>query len=193
MVDDAGYPIERMRELVTSIRNVRDKKALADALSREMGRLSIYDLQRISAAMEREINQLPSPYRERVRPSMREQFFGRYFNIIGMNGHGGKISGKIRDVEQFEGYCDMMARMGDDARTWESVKELPQYTGYYHLVACYTMFVLDEPGHPVGTPFPGGFKVEKRPDGFFCPIRDKEKDVPYSICNYCPSKQSELP
>jgi len=31
------------------------------------------------------------------------------------------------------------------------------------------MFVMDEPGHPVGTPFPGGFKVEKRPDGYFAP------------------------
>jgi len=129
---DAGYPIERMKELVSSIRKVHDKKTLAGALTRELGSLSIYDLQRISAAMEREINQLPSPYRERVRPSMREQFFGRYLNIIGMNGHAGKISGTIRDVEQFEGYCGMMARMGDDPRTWESVKELPEFTGYYH-------------------------------------------------------------
>ncbi len=53
------------------------------------------------------------------------------------------------------------------------------------------MFVLDEPGHPVGTPFPGGFVVEKRGNEYFCPIRDKEEDVWYSICNFCPAKQTE--
>lgn len=191
MEDVAGYPIERMRELVSRLRHARDRRSLAEALKPELERLHIDGLQVISAAMEREINQLPSPYRERVRPHLREQFFGRYFKILAMNG---KIAhGSLRDPDQYEKYLDTMATMGDDARTWESVKEMPQYTGYYHLVSCYVMFVLDEPGHPVGMPFPGGFKVEKRPDGYYCPIRDKEKDVPYSICNFCPAKQSELP
>ena len=51
----------------------------------------------------------------------------------------------------------------------------------------------DEPGHPIGMPFPGGFTVERRDDNYYCPIRDKEKDVPFAICNFCPAKQSEMP
>jgi uncharacterized protein (UPF0305 family) len=53
------------------------------------------------------------------------------------------------------------------------------------------MFVLDQPGHPIGTPFPGGFTVRQQGDEFYCPIREKEKDIWYSICNFCPAKQDE--
>ena len=55
------------------------------------------------------------------------------------------------------------------------------------------MFVLDEPGHPVGMPFPGGFRVEKRGRDYYCLIRDKEKEILYSICNFCPARQTEEP
>jgi uncharacterized protein (UPF0305 family) len=39
------------------------------------------------------------------------------------------------------------------------------------------MFVLEGPGHPVGMPFSGGFEVRHCSGAYFCPIRDKEKDV----------------
>jgi uncharacterized protein (UPF0305 family) len=53
------------------------------------------------------------------------------------------------------------------------------------------MFVLEEPGHPVGMPFPGGYTIEKRGGEYYCLIRDREKEVLHSICNFCPAKQSE--
>jgi uncharacterized protein (UPF0305 family) len=62
---------------------------------------------------------------------------------------------------------------------------------YYLQLSCFFMFVLEEPGHPIGTPFPGGFTVKKCSDGYLCPIREKEKDIEYSICNFCPAKQDE--
>jgi uncharacterized protein (UPF0305 family) len=67
----------------------------------------------------------------------------------------------------------------------------PRNRLFYYLIAAFTMFVLEEPGHPVGMPFPGGFTVEKRGSGYYCLIRDKEKEVPHSICNFCPALQSE--
>ena len=53
------------------------------------------------------------------------------------------------------------------------------------------MFVADEPGHPPGTPFPGGLEVTKNNEGYLCPIRDKEEEIFYSVCNFCPAKQDE--
>jgi uncharacterized protein (UPF0305 family) len=32
-----------------------------------------------------------------------------------------------------------------------------------------------------------------RSDGYYCLIRDKEKDVFYSICNFCPATQADEP
>jgi uncharacterized protein (UPF0305 family) len=40
-------------------------------------------------------------------------------------------------------------------------------------------------------PFPGGFSVEQRGGDYYCLIRDKEKEIFYSICNFCPAHQTE--
>lgn len=185
---DAVFSAERTRRIFTEIRALGKKGELAEALAVELGRLSVFDLQRISASLEREVHRLPSPYRERIRPYFTEQFFGNYFRLLRMRGDGTlkKIRGHISDKKRFDDYCAMVLSEGNGQR------EGPEYGGYYYLVACFTMFVLDEPGHPVGMPFPGGFTVERRGDAYYCPIRDREKDVPFSICNFCPATQGEI-
>jgi Uncharacterized protein conserved in archaea len=35
----------------------------------------------------------------------------------------------------------------------------PTFFRIYKIISLYTTFVLDEPIHPVGTPFPGGLKL----------------------------------
>jgi uncharacterized protein (UPF0305 family) len=67
----------------------------------------------------------------------------------------------------------------------------PWHRFFSHLISIFVMLVLEEPGHPVGTPFPGHFSVEKRHGNYHCPIRNKE-EVSHSICNFCPAKQSDL-
>jgi uncharacterized protein (UPF0305 family) len=64
---------------------------------------------------------------------------------------------------------------------------------FYYLLAAFTIFVRELPGHPVGTPFPGGFLVEERDGIYYCPVREKEDDVETSICPFCPAEQSNLP
>lgn len=183
------YPAERTREVFSRFKDIRKKNELAEALAVELGRLSIFDLQKVSAFVENEINKLPSPYSEMIHPYFTEQLFGSYFKLMRMYGEGSikNIKEDIKDQKTFLEYCAMV-ESGGDGHLGDSY-----YGGYYHLVSCFTIFVLDEPGHPVGMPFPGGFRVERRPEGFYCPIRDKEKDVLFSICNYCPAKQSEVP
>ena len=189
-----AYLPEQVRAIFSGLREVRGKRELADALAREIERFDILDLQRISAGIEREIRGLPSPYREQIHPYFMEQLFGRYFQALKIHGDGllNSISGEIKDPDLFRKYCDMLA-----SREWDGDEGLeslgPQYSGYYHLLSCLAMFVFDEPGHPTGMPFPGGFTVERKGDGYYCPIRDKEKDVPFSICNFCPARQGEVP
>jgi Uncharacterized protein conserved in archaea (DUF2115) len=52
------------------------------------------------------------------------------------------------------------------------------------------MFVLNEPGHAVGTPFPGGDKVEYVEGIYYCPVREKADDVDAALCPYCPALQT---
>jgi uncharacterized protein (UPF0305 family) len=191
-----AYLPEHVREIFSRLRDVRQKKELADALACEVEQFDIMDLQRISASIERELDRLPSPYRENIHPYFMEQFFVRYFQALKIHGDGllKTINGEIKDPEVFRKYCDMLAGRDWKEDDTEGLASLgPQYSGYYHLLSCLAMFVFDEPGHPVGMPFPGGFFVQRKGDVYYCPIREKEKDVPFSICNFCPARQSDLP
>lgn len=176
---------------------ITSKKELAQALSQEILKFSIYDLQSISARLEKDINILPSPYREKIRPYFLEQYFGRYNRIIAMHSSGelNHVNSDIKDPALFKEYCRMIiARFpAGELQDMEEFFDAPFDSLFYYLISGFYMFVLDEPGHPAGMPFPGGFTVHSKEGVVYCPIRDKEKEVEYSICNFCPAKQDEVP
>lgn len=61
----------------------------------------------------------------------------------------------------------------------------------YMIISIYTTFVLDEPIHPLGTPFPGGFEVTFDGDTYFCPVKESQKDNPGAVCGFCIAEQDE--
>ena len=173
------------------------RSELAEALAQEILKFSVYDLQHISSKLEKEIAVLPSPYKEKIRPHFLEQYFGRYYRIMSMHSSGNlkEVEGNIKDVSLFREYCSMISTrfLAEGIEDGEEIADAPFNSLFYYLISGFYMFVLDEPGHPVGMPFPGGFTVRLSDDQVYCPIRDKEKDVEYSICNFCPAKQDEIP
>jgi len=58
------------------------------------------------------------------------------------------------------------------------------------LLSGFCMFVLELPGHPPGMPFPGGDKVEVIQGVYYCPVREREKDVDSALCPFCPALQT---
>ena len=83
-------------------------------------------------------------------------------------------------------YWDMVASqcrndIGGDVRKVRFLK---------FLLAGYCMLVVQEPGHPVGTPFPGGDRVEFTDGVYYCPVREKTGDVDEALCPFCPSLQT---
>lgn len=189
--------MEQIRSITDRMRMVRTKGMLGRELVRELGHYSIFDLQIIGGRLNSEIEKLPSPYREAVRPHFRDQLFGKHHQLMAMHRNGAFSSldhQPLADPDLFEKYWEMVA---EGCFSWNDISERnpyfrnPKNRLFYYLIAAFTMFILEEPGHPVGMPFPGGFKVEQRGRDYYCLIRDKEKDVFYSICNFCPAKQSE--
>jgi uncharacterized protein (UPF0305 family) len=107
-----------------------------------------------------------------------------------------RLTTPIHDRERFDEFCGMVPNgtfAWDDSSERNPYFRNPKNRLFYYLIAAFTMFVMEEPGHPVGMPFPGGFKVEQRGRDYYCLIRDKEKEIFYSICNFCPALQSEEP
>jgi uncharacterized protein (UPF0305 family) len=181
------------QRVFAGFKDITSKAELAERLFNELASYSVFDLQDISANLEKDINALPSPYRERVRPYFIEQYFRRYGSVMAMREQGlfTRPGQDIQDTALFKDFCRTVAEFRPTPQD-EEVNG-PFFGHFYFTVSAFFMFVLDEPGHPVGMPFPGGFAVKKRDDGFYCPIRDKEKDVTYSICNFCPAKQENMP
>jgi uncharacterized protein (UPF0305 family) len=194
---DTEYSPEHIRTITERIRTARTRGALARELVRELERYTLFDLQIIGGRLNSDIEKLPSPYREAVRPYFRDQIFGMHHRIVAMNRKDAFCSLEdkpFRDPDLTGRFWDMVP---EGCFTWSDASERnpyfqnPKNRLFYYLIAAFAMFVLDEPGHPVGMPFPGGFRVEQRGKDYYCLIRDKEKDVFWSICNFCPAKQSE--
>jgi len=185
-----------IQELADRLSTAQTKAELGLILIHEIRLYKIFDLQIIGGRLNNEIDKLPSPYREKIRPFFREQLFGKHHQLLAI--HHNKalaaMNGPIRDPETFKKFCIMLP---EGVFSWQDSSERnpyfrnPKNRLFYYLISAFTMFVLDEPGHPVGMPFPGGFSVEQRGRDFYCLIRDKEKEITYSICNFCPARQTE--
>jgi uncharacterized protein (UPF0305 family) len=66
----------------------------------------------------------------------------------------------------------------------------PRLTFLNFLLAGFCMFVLLEPAHPVGTPFPGGDTVEYADEVYYCPVREKSSEIDMGFCQFCPALQT---
>jgi uncharacterized protein (UPF0305 family) len=195
--DEEEYTRSGIRDIMETIRRARTKGELGLLLVHELQRYSLFDLQIIGGRLNSEIERLPSPYREAVRPYFRDQLFKKHHQILAMHRdnrfqkHGGK---PLADPDTFDRFCAIVPEgcfSWNDAGEHNPYFRNPKNRLFYYLIAAFTMFVLEEPGHPAGMPFPGGFTVEQRGRDYYCLIRDKEKEVFYSICNFCPAHQSE--
>lgn len=181
--------------IATRISVARTKGELGQILAEEIGRYTIRDLQVIGGRLHTEMIQLPKSYRTQISPYLTEQLFGGHHQLLTLHRSGGFIhmTQPITDHEAFTRFCNIIP-LG--CTQWdEAVSRLPipytlRHRLFYYLIAAFTMFVLDHPGHPVGMPFPGGFKVEEQNGEYYCLIRDHEKEVPFSICNFCPAHQN---
>ena len=55
----------------------------------------------------------------------------------------------------------------------------------YALISLYTTFILEEPIHPEGTPFPGNLEVIKENNTYLCPVKEAQLESPNAVCKIC--------
>ncbi len=74
-----------IQEIADRLSTARTKGELGLILIHEMRVYSMFDLQIIGGRLNNEIDKLPSPYRERIRPYFREQLFGKHHQLLAMH------------------------------------------------------------------------------------------------------------
>jgi hypothetical protein len=174
----------------------RTQGALGQSIAEAIIRYPAHDLQVVGGRLKNDVDRLPSPYREAIRPYFVEQIFGAHHELLCMlrAERFGGMTTPIADPDLCTRYWMMIPKgclEWNDAPARHAQFYTPRHRLFYYLLAGFSMFVLDRPGHPVGTPFPGGFRVERQRGRYLCPIRDRETDLWYSICNFCPAEQMD--
>ncbi len=128
---------------------------------------------------------------EHVHPKFREEYIKMY-----TEGYLKSYKDVKNDETIYEGYVDNSVLK--EAIVLLKQQEILMKEEYgasnrsfkpYMILSLYTTFVLDEPVHPVGTPFPGGFKVREKNDVYYCPVKENNEDNPLAVCGFCIAEQ----
>jgi len=147
-------------------------------------RYSPVDIQQMRRNFGKKIQDLSPEYQKRLTLKINEHLLGTYqtVRLRQQQGAFGKMTDPLTPLQQ--SYWQMVAGQctagGGDRRI--------RFLNY--LLAAFCMFVLNEPGHPVGTPFPGNDTVQLIDGIYYCPVREKAGDVDAALCPICPARQT---
>ena len=142
------------------------------------------DIQQMKRNFGKKVQDLSPEYRDRLTAKINEHLLGTYqaIRLHNQQGSFGTMKEPVTPLQQT--YWDMVAAQcstGDGN---------PEIRFLNFLLAAFCMIVLDEPGHPVGTPFPGGDTVQLVDGVYYCPVREKAGDVDAALCPFCPARQT---
>lgn len=192
------YSKSELAEFVKSVSAellaAKNAEEAVPVLKRALEKYTIFDLQRIGGTIRREADILPEPYRSRYRPYSTD-LLNQYHAFIADVRSGKSKQKEILDRNLWDEYWKNAEESCFSDEVSKNSPEVgigtPAGKLFYRLVYGYAMLIAGLPGHPVGMPFPGGWTVKEENGKILCPIRDKEKDLPQALCNYCPAVQDE--
>ena len=198
MANVFDYPKEQLAELIAEtsaeLLAAESAKDAVPVIKKALEKYTIFDLQKIGGNIRREVEVLPEPYRSRYRPYSQD-LLTQYHAFLADVRSGKAETGAILDRKLWN---EFWGRAEESSFSEEVSKNAPEAglgnpagKFFYRLVYGYAMLIAGLPGHPVGMPFPGGWKVLEEGGEILCPIRDKEKDLPQALCNYCPAIQDK--
>lgn len=161
------------------------KQELLVVLKKEALNISIMDIMTAHAYLVDEGKYVQGNYREEYLKAYSKGFILRIKEIKDNNS---KFIGFVNQNELKEALelLNEQEKMLIKLRSNES-----HFFKIYKIISIYTTFVLDEPIHVVGTPFPGGFKVKYENGTYLCPVKESQNDNPGAVCGFCIAEQDE--
>lgn len=170
------------------LKAAKTRGELGTAIARIVLLHSPREIQRMKRNFDTKVHDLSPEYRDRLSAKITGHLLGT-FQRIRLDDQQGALKPLHQPLsDDDKNYWDMVGRQcygegGADAPSLRFLK---------YLLAGYCMLVLDEPGHPPGTPFPGGDEVEFTNGVYYCPVKDKAGDVDAALCPYCPARQTPV-
>ena len=159
---------------------------LGSSIARIMKGYSPRDIRQLMQGFSRKIADLDPVYRTRITEKVVEHLHGTWHTIRLMEQKGafGRMEAPL--PSSAGRFWDMVMHECDDTVPDRNLRL--RFLKY--LLGAFPMFVLLEPAHPAGTPFPGGESVEYVEGPYYCPVRERANDVGGALCPFCPALQT---
>jgi uncharacterized protein (UPF0305 family) len=170
-----------MQELRES---VHDQRTLFLKLKQELRAYSVFDLIKVQALLENDCKYLPPKYKKILKEKTCEQIFSNYKAILSST----NVKNQELNIEQYLDFLNSFQNRLDNMIGNDN----HQIIVLFYLCAMYNIFITKTPPHPVGTPFPGGFAIEKIGNEYYCPVKDKQQDNKEALCRFCVAKQMDI-
>jgi uncharacterized protein (UPF0305 family) len=186
--DSPGSPAGRtaIAEKCLYLQQAKNRGDLGERIALLVLEHSPVEIERMKQNFSNKIQDITPEYRDRLAKKITEHLLGTYQRIRLFQQQG--VSKTLHEpvTEQQKKFWDMTGEQcrGDDGGDSPSIRFLK------YLLAGFCMLVLFEPGHPAGTPFPGGDSVQFTGGVYYCPVREKVNDVDAALCPFCPALQT---
>ena len=159
-------------------------QAVLEVLKQYCATISVFDLMEVNAEMIEESKYVQENYKDKSHGVYAKYFLGRIKEIRDDNTH------YSRNIDK-EDFIDSVATLKSYHEN-ESLISKTKFPLIYGIVSLYTTYILEEPIHPVGTPFPGSLKVEEKDGVFYCPVKDANLESPNAVCKMCIAEQLDF-
>ncbi len=187
--ENAGSPKKEgttISQICLDLQLAKNRGDLAERISLLVLQHSPLDIQRMKQNFSNNIEDIPPEYRDHLAKKITEHLLGTYQRIRLLQQQGVFKTMHEPVTDQQRKYWDMAGEQcRHNTREDESLIRFLKY-----LLAGFCMLVLHEPGHPAGTPFPGGDTVQFIGGIYYCPVREKANDVDAALCPFCPALQT---
>ena len=155
-----------------------------EILKKYSSTISIFDMMDFSSHIMEENKYVQENYREDSEKSYIESFLLRVNAITKDNSEYNK------DIDK-ESFIEAIGVLKSNYEN-EAQKSEIKHLLICHIASFYATFVLEEPIHLIGTPFPGSLKIEEGDGEFYCPVKGANLESPNAVCKMCLAKQLDF-
>jgi len=159
------------------------KNHLRDVVKFEAKNLHMKDIMLAASFLREDAKYMPLSYKEDYIERFSKAFFTRIKDIKeDKNNYQGYV-----DTEKLVEFLMVIDKQGNDAKGDNE----RCFVRIARIIATYTTFILEEPIHPIGTRFPGGFVLHQEEGNYLCPVKNRQLENPSALCKFCVSVQDE--
>ena len=178
---------DRMFEKFDALIGEDDKISKDDlmvVLKEELTDVSVFDLMIISAEIIENNKYVQESYQEKSKKIYIDFFLNRVKEIRSNDTVYNDYFNRDGFVEKLNNLKEIYKSVSTDRKNKSPLINL--------VVSLYTTFVLDEPIHPIGTPFPGSLEVIMENGVYYCPVKEANMNTPNSVCRLCIAEQLDF-